>query len=124
MHIEITIHCPELAMLANALQAKTVPAPSESPAAVSALSAPQVTTAPTPVPVTVSAPPPVTAAPTAAPQYTLEQIMKAGAGLVQAGKMEQISTLMTQYGVNDVTKLPPAQYGAFATALRGLGAAL
>lgn len=105
MHIEITIHCPELAMLANALQAKAAPAPTPDPA---------------PAP----SAPPVTAAPTAAPQYTLEQIMKAGAGLVQAGKMEQLSALMTQYGVNDVTKLPPAQYGAFATALRGLGAAL
>lgn len=124
MHIEITIHCPELAMLANALQAKTVPAPSEPPAAVSALSAPQVTTAPTPVPVTVSAPPPVTAAPTAAPQYTLEQLTKAGADLAQAGKMDQLLALLTQYGVRAVTQIPPEQYGAFATALRGLGAAL
>lgn len=122
MHIEITIHCPELAMLANALQAKAAPAPTPDPAP--APSAPPVTTAPTPVPVTVSAPPPVTTAPTAAPQYTLEQLTKAGADLAQAGKMGQLLALLTQYGVQAVTQIPPEQYGAFATALRGLGAAL
>lgn len=105
MHIEITIHCPELAMLANALQAKAAPAPTPDPA---------------PAP----SAPPVTTAPTAAPQYTLEQLTKAGADLAQAGKMDQLLALLTQYGVQAVTQLPPAQYGAFATALRGLGAAL
>lgn len=115
MHIEITIHCPELAMLANALQAKAAPIPV-------GVTPPITPAAPAPTPAPSASP--VTAAPTAAPQYTLEQIMKAGAGLVQAGKMEQLSALMMQYGVNDVTKLPPEQYGAFATALRGLGAVL
>lgn len=115
MHIEITIHCPELAKLADALQAKATPAlyvrtQTEAPAAT-------LTPAPT-------AAPSASAVPTAAPQYTLEQITKAGADLVQAGRLDQLQALLTQYGVQAVTQIPPEQYGAFATALRGLGAAL
>lgn len=101
-----------------------------------------VQTAPTPAPVAVPAPapapvptpaaPPVTPAPTAAapapavpvtaPTYTLDQIAKAGASLVDAGKMEQLLALLTKYGVQAVTQLTPDQYGAFATELRALGA--
>ena len=101
-----------------------------------------VQTAPTPAPVAASAPapaptptpaaPPVTPMPTAAapapavpvtaPTYTLDQIAKAGANLVDAGKMEQLLALLTKYGVQAVTQLTPDQYGAFATELRALGA--
>lgn len=76
--------------------------------------------------------PPVTPMPTAAapapavlvtaPTYTLDQIAKAGANLVDAGKMEQLLALLTKYGVQAVTQLTPDQYGAFATELRALGA--
>lgn len=115
MHIEITIHCPELAKLADALQAKATHVPyartqTEAPAAT-------ITPAPT-------AAPSASVVPTAAPQYTLEQITKAGADLVQAGRLDQLQALLAQYGVQAVTQIPPEQYGAFATALRGLGAAL
>lgn len=101
-----------------------------------------VQTAPTPAPVAASAPapaptptpaaPPVTPMPTAAapapavpvtaPTYTLDQIAKAGANLVDVGKMEQLLALLTKYGVQAVTQLTPDQYGAFATELRALGA--
>ena len=95
-----------------------------------------VQTAPTPAPVAAPAPapapaptpaaPPVTPMPTAvpvtAPTYTLDQIAKAGANLVDAGKMEQLLALLTKYGVQAVTQLTPDQYGAFATELRALGA--
>lgn len=101
-----------------------------------------VQTAPTPAPVAASAPapaptptpaaPPVTPMPTAAapapavpvtaPTYTLDQIAKAGANLVDAGKMEQLLALLTKYGVQAVTQLTSDQYGAFATELRALGA--
>lgn len=37
-------------------------------------------------------------------------------------KMGELQSLLAQYGVQAITQLPPAQYGAFATALRGLGA--
>ena len=72
------------------------------------------------------APAPQTAAPVmpvaGAPTYTLDQISKAGAALVDAGKMEPLLALLTKYGVQAITQLQPAQYGVFATELRALGA--
>ena len=59
-----------------------------------------------------------------APTYTLDQIAKAGASLVDAGKMEQLLALLAKYGVQAVTQLQPDQYGVFATELRTLGAQL
>lgn len=61
---------------------------------------------------------------TTAPTYTLDQIAKAGASLVDAGKMEQLLALLAKYGVQAVTQLQPDQYGVFATELRTLGAQL
>lgn len=63
-------------------------------------------------------------APTAAPTYTLEQISKAGADLAAAGKTPQLLGLLQQFGIQAVNMLPKEQYGAFATALRGMGAQL
>lgn len=62
------------------------------------------------------------AIPTAAPQYTLEMISTAGSALIDAGKMEQLLTLLGKYGVDNLTALKPDQYGAMATDLRALGA--
>ena len=59
---------------------------------------------------------------TGAPTYTLDQISRAGASLVAAGKMQQLLELLGHYGVQAVTQLKPEQYGAFATELRGQGA--
>jgi hypothetical protein len=100
----------------------------DTPAPVAPVAAP-VTPAPVP-PVTM---PPATVAPTnpaptvpvtTAPTYTLDQIAKAGASLVDAGKMEQLLALLAKYGVQAVTQLQPDQYGVFATELRTLGAQL
>lgn len=65
---------------------------------------------------------PTAAAP--APSYTLEQLSKAGVDLTASdpAQMGELQSLLAQYGVQAITQLPPAQYGAFATALRGLGA--
>ena len=93
----------------NAPVAASAPAPTPTPAA------PPVTPMPT-----AAAPAP--AVPVTAPTYTLDQIAKAGANLVDAGKMEQLLALLTKYGVQAVTQLTPDQYGAFATELRALGA--
>lgn len=101
-----------------------------------------VPTQPTPAPVATPTPAPAPAAPaapaqtvaptnpaptvpvTTAPTYTLDQIAKAGASLVDAGKMEQLLALLAKYGVQAVTQLQPDQYGVFATELRTLGARL
>lgn len=90
--------------------------PTPAPVATPASAAPAQTVAPTNPAPTV----PVTTAPT----YTLDQIAKAGASLVDAGKMEQLLALLAKYGVQAVTQLQPDQYGVFATELRTLGAQL
>lgn len=77
----------------------------------------------TPAPVAPTNPAP-TVPVTTAPTYTLDQIAKAGASLVDAGKMEQLLALLAKYGVQAVTQLQPDQYGVFATELRTLGAQL
>lgn len=82
--------------------APTAPVPTEQPTA-------PVAQAPAAVPVT-------------APTYTLDQIARAGASLVDAGKMEQLLALLARYGVAAVTQLQPDQFGVFATELRALGA--
>ncbi|RGX53792.1 hypothetical protein DWV16_16340 [Anaerotruncus sp. AF02-27] len=95
----------------------------------------------TPKPAAINAPEPIAAAPvvsipvaapaaapapavpvTAAPAYTVDQLSQAGAALVDAGKMDALMGLLSKYAVQAITQLPPEQYGAFATDLRGLGA--
>lgn len=65
-----------------------------------------------------------TQVPTAAPQYTLEMIAKAGTALIDAGKMAELSALLAKYGVEALTTLDPAHYGAFAAELRAMGASI
>ncbi len=60
--------------------------------------------------------------PTTAPSYTSDQLALAASQLVDAGRMNEIRGLIAQFGVQALTMLPPDQYGAFATALRQLGA--
>ena len=116
--------------------------PQDTPAPVLPVTTPPasvVPTQPTPAPVATTTPAPAPAAPaqtaaptnpapavpvTTAPTYTLDQIAKAGASLVDAGKMEQLLALLAKYGVQAVTQLQPDQYGVFATELRTLGAQL
>lgn len=152
MEMKIKIDVPELVAAVEKLAAaidKTalnITVPNEGtlnfnmPAGNAPVASAPVQTAPTPAPVAAPAPAPapapaaplVTPMPTAAapapavpvtaPTYTLDQIAKAGANLVDAGKMEQLLALLTKYGVQAVTQLTPDQYGAFATELRALGA--
>lgn len=58
----------------------------------------------------------------AAPKYTVEQIMAAGATLMDAGKANDLINLLHSFGVQAVMELKPEQLGAFATAMRDLGA--
>ena len=105
------------------------PTPGPAPTTAAPVAAPSpsptpVTNAPTSGP--TSAAPGNTPAPTVpvtgAPTYTLDQISRVGASLVDAGKMQQLLELLGRYGVQAVTQLQPEQYGAFATELRALGA--
>lgn len=130
MEMKIKIDVPELVAAVEKLAAaidKTalnITVPNEgtlnfnTPAGNAPVAPAPVQTAPTPAPAAAPAP----AVPVTAPTYTLDQIAKAGANLVDAGKMEQLLALLTKYGVQAVTQLTPDQYGAFATELRALGA--
>ena len=148
--INVTIHCPDLVAAAKLLAKCTGTAVSEVPAApapVVAPSAPAVqATAPAqlqhPVtnPITPASPTtstgypsealaPAVPAPAAvplaqAPTFTLPEISKAGADLIGAnpGLLPKVNELLAQYGIQTLDKLKPDQFGAFATALRGLGA--
>ena len=62
------------------------------------------------------------AVPTATATYTIDQLAYAASPLLDAGKLPELQALLNQFGVNMLTELPAEQYGAFATALRGLGA--
>lgn len=66
-----------------------------------------------------------TAVPTAgAPSYTLDQLSQAATIFMDQGQQQHqaLLGLLQQFGIPALTALPVEQYGAFATALRGLGA--
>ncbi len=87
-----------------------------------------VTPAPAAVPVTpqpvVQAEQPQATVPTTQQTYTMEQLAVAATQLVDAGRREELVGLLGQFGVQALTALPKDQYGAFATALRQMGAKL
>lgn len=131
----ISGHAPAASMATVGPALVAAPAAPVSPAPVTptqtpppAPAAPVAAPSPAPAPTAgqTSAAPGNTPAPTVpvagAPTYTLDQISRAGASLVDAGKMQQLLELLGRYGVQAVTQLQPEQYGAFATELRALGA--
>ena len=101
--------------------ADTAPAPATPAPAVTPAPAPAPTPAPVQAPVTPApAPAPVPVAP--APTYSRDQIMTAGAALIDAGTINELMGLLNSFGVQAVTQLKQDQLGAFATELRKLGA--
>ena len=142
MEIVITVEAAALAEainnLAMALQGAKIPAQQQTaPAQTPVAPAPAPVQAPQPVPTPVAQPQqapapqpapaqqglPVAGVPLAtAPKYTVEQIMAAGATLMDAGKANDLINLLHSFGVQAVMELKPEQLGAFATAMRDLGA--
>lgn len=102
-------------------QAPAAPAPAPMP--VAAPAAPVMATA-APVPaVSPSNPVAPVAAPAPTPAaITLEDLGRAGAGLIDAGKMPQLMGLLGKYGVQAITQLQPGQIGPFAAEMQALGA--
>lgn len=67
--------------------------------------------------------PPAPAAPLGQPPaYTMEDLSRAATPLMDAGRQQELTNLLTSFGVQSLTQLPKEQYGAFATALRQMGA--
>lgn len=101
MEIKVIIEAPELASAINNLAAALSNKTPDKP---------EISTTPAP------------SVPVAAPQYTIDRIMKAGAELMDAGKINDLRQLIDSFGVDAVTSLKTEQLGAFATELRKLGA--
>ncbi len=133
LEVKIIIEATELANAINNLAAAmggakhpisaqtAVPAAqTTAPAAQAAAPATQQTAAPaSAAPMNYPAPGVPLAQP---PKYTVDQIMAAGAMLMDAGKVNELMNLLHSFGVQAVMDLKPEQLGAFATALRELGA--
>ena len=62
------------------------------------------------------------AVPTSTHTYTPDELAKAAMQLMDSGKQNELLALLQQFGTNSIPLLQPSQYGAFATALRGMGA--
>ena len=140
--INVTIHCPDLVAAAQLLAKCTGTAAPAAPAPVVVPPAPaQQVTAPVQLqhpavnPTTSASPMTSTGCPSEvpvpnsvplaqAPTFTLPEISKAGADLIGAnpGLLPKVNELLAQYGIQTLDKLKPDQFGAFATALRRLGA--
>lgn len=61
-------------------------------------------------------------APSDATALTMDDLGRAGATLIDAGKMPQLIALLSKYGVQAVTQLKSEQFNAFADEMRALGA--
>lgn len=144
----ITIASPELVDAINNLAAaiggaKTIsfpaptamqaPPPAQAPSfGVPAQPTPMATPMPAPMAAPMPGPAPVVNAPinypapnvplAQPPKYTVDQIMAAGATLMDAGKVNELVNLLHSFGVQAVMDLKAEQLGAFATAMRELGA--
>ena len=95
----------------QAAPVQTIPAQTVSAQAVPAQTAPVQTT------------PVQTAVPTSTVAYTMDDLARAGMSLMDCGKQAELQKLLKEgFGVDALPQLPKEQYGAFATALREMGA--
>lgn len=84
-----------------------------------------------PVPAVTEAPEAAIREPEAVPQsvpvaapalYSLDDLARAGMSLMDQGRQADLQQLLHQFGVSALPQIPKEQYGAFATALREMGA--
>ena len=86
------------------------------PTAPAAPAAPAAPTAP------VAPAAPAAPVPTTQVSYKPDDLARAAMSLMDSGRQPDLIALLGQFGVVSIPDLRPEQYGAFATALRGLGA--
>lgn len=107
---------PYSAQIAQATQTPAQ-AMTGQPSPAAPIAQPAQEAAPAPQPAPAAAP-----VPTAEHTYTAEELQVAAVALVDKGMMVQLQGLLQQFEVNSLPELPAEKYGAFATALRGMGA--
>ena len=94
----------------------TAPAAPTAPIAPPAPAVPVAPAAPT-APAAPAAPVPTTQV-----SYKPDDLARAARSLMDSGRQPDLIALLGQFGVVSIPDLRPEQYGAFATALRGMGA--
>lgn len=97
----------------------TAPAAPTAPIAPPAPAAPVAPAAPT-APTAPAAP--AAPVPTTQVSYKPDDLARAAMSLMDSGRQPDLIALLGQFGVVSIPDLRPEQYGAFATALRGMGA--
>lgn len=126
--IKVTVEIPGLpealnslaaALLGNGNADKKISKPVDTTPAAAPSDPIEQTAAPVTPAAPVAAP-----APTPAKTYSLDDLSRAGAGLIDQGKMPQLLELLGRYGVQAVTQLDTAVYPAFVEELKALGAKL
>lgn len=128
LEVRVTVSCPDLVAAAKLLKGITHEEnPAPAPVTAAPIQQPVVASAPVAIQQahSVSAPQPTPAVPLAqAPTFTQADIARAGAELftTRPDLQPQVMALLGRYGCQSVMDLKPEQLGAFATALRGLGA--
>lgn len=65
---------------------------------------------------------PAAPVPTTQVSYKPDDLARAAMSLMDSGRQPDLIALLGQFGVVSIPDLRPEQYGAFATALRGMGA--
>ena len=130
----MTVKVPEVKAVAQPVQnQQTAPAaPTQAPVPQTPVQTQPIMNVPTAAPApTAPTQAPVQQTPVAPTQpaqqaaktpITLEAISRAGAALVDQGKMQQIMGLLSKYGIQAITQLQPNTYEAFAAEMRTLGA--
>ena len=98
----------------------TAPMTSVQPTAPVIPTQPAVPT--TPVQPVASVAPVQPVVPTTSVTYTPDDLARAAFALMDSGRQQELIGLLQQFGVNAIPELKPEQFGAFATALRGMGA--
>mgnify|MGYP006911652631 CR=1 FL=1 len=83
---------------------------------------PAVTQQPAAAPVQTPVQEAPAAVPTTTQTYRQDDLARAAMTLMDAGRMNDLQALLAQFGVASLPELPESQRGAFATALRGMGA--
>lgn len=96
------------------------PAPAPAPVPVAPIPQPNPAPAMNPPQPVAPIPAPVQEA----PKIDMNAISRAGAGLIDQGKMQDVLAVLSKYGVQVITQLREDQFEAFAADLRALGAAI
>lgn len=122
MQFEIMIHCPELVILADAIQSRK-----GLPAVAAAAPEPIPEPAPEPVAETVApkpVPPESVTVSTTAVVYDKDTLVRAAAELMDQGKQQELLALLSRFNVPSMVALDPSQFAEFGAAMKEMGAKL